>query len=155
MIQIIDQFYEAFARKDAESMVLLYHDEIVFEDPAFGVLHGNRAKNMWRMLCLNAQDLTIQHSDVQSMDDSTGSAHWEVKYTFRQTGRKVCNSIDAHFVFQDGKIIRHIDHFDLHKWARQAIGWKGYLLGGTSFFKKKLNTQTNRLLSKFESNLPG
>lgn len=51
MKNIIENFYEAFANLDAETMVSYYHDDIVFEDPAFGILKGNRAKNMWRMLC--------------------------------------------------------------------------------------------------------
>ena len=78
------------------------------------------------------------------------SANWEAIYNFSKTGRKVHNKIKAEFEFKDGKIIKHTDTFDLHKWAKQAMGFKGFLLGGTSFFKKKLNAQTNKLLSSFE-----
>ncbi|MFT4771922.1 MAG: hypothetical protein ACI9D1_001957, partial [Cryomorphaceae bacterium] len=85
--------------------------------------------------------------------DQAGSAHWEAKYTFSKTGRKVHNSIDATFEFSDGKIIKHTDDFDLKKWAKQAMGLKGALLGGTGFFKKKLQEQTNGMLAKFESKL--
>ncbi len=133
-------------------MVACYHDDIVFEDPAFGVLKGERALNMWRMLCANYKDLKIAFSEVEA-NDSTGKTHWEACYTFSQTGRKVHNVIEAKFVFKDGKIIKHNDSFDLHTWAKQALGFKGLLLGGTFFFKKKLNQQTNNLLSKFEQNI--
>jgi len=145
----IEQFYTAFQNKDAEKMVACYHDDIVFEDPAFGILKGEKAKNMWRMLCTNSKDLNISFSNVETNENS-GKAHWEARYTFSQTGRKVHNVIDAEFEFSNGKIIKHIDHFNLHKWAKQALGLKGLLLGGTSFFKKKLNQQTNNLLTKFE-----
>ena len=33
---IIYQFYSAFSQLDAESMVDLYHNDILFNDPAFG-----------------------------------------------------------------------------------------------------------------------
>ncbi len=147
----IEQFYTAFQNKDAEKMVACYHDDIVFEDPAFGILKGEKAKNMWRMLCANSKDLSIAFSKVE-VNEGTGKAHWEARYTFSQTGRKVHNIIDAEFEFSNGKIIKHKDNFNLHKWAKQALGLKGLLLGGTSFFKKKLNQQTNSLLTKFEQN---
>ena len=51
MRQLIKDFYQAFAALDAETMASCYHKDILFEDPAFGVLKGEKAKNMWRMLC--------------------------------------------------------------------------------------------------------
>ncbi|MCK8523265.1 nuclear transport factor 2 family protein [Aquimarina sp. D1M17] len=150
MTEVIEKFYTAFSKLDADTMISCYHDDIVFEDPGFGKLEGERAKAMWQMLCANARDFTLEYSDVKA-NDTSGSAHWEAKYTFSQTGRKVHNRIDAEFEFKDGKIIKHTDHFNLHRWASQAIGWKGKLLGGTGFFKKKLIQQTNRLLDKYMS----
>ena len=47
-------------------MVVCYHDEIEFEDPAFGILKGEKARNMWRMLCANARDLKIEYSVIES-----------------------------------------------------------------------------------------
>ncbi len=149
MKELIKTFYSGFREQDAEKMISCYHDDVIFEDPAFGKLKATDAKKMWTMLCKNAQDLTIEFSDIKATDQH-GSAHWEAHYTFSKTGRKVHNKIDAQFEFKDGKIIKHTDHFNLHRWASQAIGWKGKLLGGTSFFKKKLQQQTNRLLVKFQ-----
>ena len=148
MENIIKKFYQAFTDLDPETMASCYHDDIVFEDPAFGVLQGEKAKNMWRMLCESQKGKGFI---VEASNFTSNSAHWEAHYVFSQTGRKVHNIIDAEFEFKDGKIIKHTDHFNLHKWAKQALGFKGMLLGSTGFFKKKLNAQTNRLLSKFES----
>ena len=53
MEAIINKFYESFQKLDSNGMVDCYHQDIVFEDPAFGILKGERAKNMWRMLCEN------------------------------------------------------------------------------------------------------
>lgn len=149
MQDLIKKFYQAFTDLDPETMVSCYHDDIVFEDPAFGVLKGEKAKNMWRMLCDSQKG---KNFIVESSNITADKAHWEAHYVFSQTGKKVHNIIDAKFEFKDGKIIKHTDDFNLHKWARQALGFKGMLLGGTGFFKKKLNAQTNHLLSKFEKN---
>lgn len=152
MKELIDKFYTAFTDLDAETMASCYHRDIVFYDPGFGELKGERAGNMWRMLCANqkGKGLKVSHNNVIA-DDSKGSAQWEAHYTFSKTGRKVHNIIKAEFEFKDGLIIKHTDDFNLHRWASQAIGFKGWLLGKTGFFQKKLQAQTNRLLDKFES----
>lgn len=154
MQEIIQDFYNSFHKLDAEAMAAHYHPDIVFEDPAFGVLNGEHAANMWRMLCdtQKGKDFKVEVSDIRQ-DGDRWTAHWEAHYDFSKTGRRVHNKIDAVFQFKDGKIIDHRDHFSLHKWARQALGVQGLVLGGTGFFKKKLNAQTNGLLAKYEKNL--
>lgn len=149
--QLIQYFYTSFAALDAEGMADCYHKDILFNDPGFGDLKGERAVNMWRMLCASQQgkDFRVEFSDLQA-DEHTGRAHWEAYYTFSKTGRKVHNIIDAQFKFQDGKIIEHIDTFDLYRWAKQAFGLTGTLIGWTPFFKNKLHQQTNQLLNRFE-----
>ena len=149
MANLIEQFYKAFQDLDAEKMAELYHLEVEFEDPAFGRLKGNRAKNMWRMLCANSSDLEISYSNIK-IESGKGSANWEAKYIFSKTKRRIHNRINAEFDFKEGKIIKHRDNFNLHKWASQAFGLKGFLLGWTQIFKSKLNSETNKLLELFE-----
>ncbi len=150
MKTIIETFYNAFNDCDSNTMISCYHEDIVFEDPAFGVLKGERAKAMWQMLCENqkGKHFIVELFNVKS-DGKIGSAHWEAFYTFSKTGRKVHNKIDASFIFKDGLIIKHTDEFSLHKWAKQAIGIKGIFFGGMRFFKNKLQSQTNLLLDKY------
>lgn len=145
--EIITQFYTAFQQKDAEKMISFYHDDVEFTDPAFGTIIGEDAKNMWRMLCANAQNFSLSYSQVTNT-----TAHWEAKYIFSSTGKSIHNKIDATFEFKDGKIYKHTDVFNLHKWASQALGIKGFLIGGTAFFKKKLQKQTHKLLAKYNKN---
>ena len=150
MKTIIEKFYTAFQQLDSDGMISCYHDEIVFEDPAFGVLKGERAKGMWHMLCESQKGKNFKV--VVSKIEGTklqGSAHWEAFYTFSKTGRKVHNKIDASFEFKDGLIIKHIDSFNLHHWAKQALGIKGLVIGRTRYFSNKLKAQTNTLLNKF------
>lgn len=148
MEALIETFYTALNNGDAEKMNSCYHNDIVFEDPAFGVLKGERAKNMWRMLCQNGKGVKVEFSEIEA-NENVGKAHWEAWYTFSKTARSVHNKIDATFEFKDGKIIKHTDHFDMRNWASQALGWKGKLFGGMNFFKKKITQQSNLALDKF------
>ena len=102
MKDLLEKFYSAFNDLDAERMVACYHKDIVFEDPAFGVLREEKAKNMWRMLCQSqkGKNFKVECSDVEYADQK-GKAHWEAYYTFSKTGRKIHNKIDAIFEFQD------------------------------------------------------
>ena len=142
---LITEFYTAFAAHDSKRMAACYHDDVEFNDPAFGTLRGDQAKAMWKMLIERSEGrLKVVFSDI-----TPSSAHWEAFYVFSKTGRNVHNKIDARFEFKEGKIIRHLDHFNLWAWSRQALGISGLLLGYTSFFRNKLQTQTRKLLSDY------
>lgn len=149
--ELITRFYDSFSRGDAESMAGCYAEDIIFADPAFGELKGADAMNMWRMLIQNGKGkIKITCSDVKA-DSRTGSANWVAEYTFSKSGRHVINKIAARFEFENGKIVRHTDDFDLWKWSRQALGWKGYLLGWTSLMKNKIQFQANESLKKYNA----
>lgn len=132
--EVIARFYRAFQRRDAAGMTACYHREVHFSDPVFPDLRGDRARAMWEMLCARAKDLKIEFRDITA-DSVRGAAHWEAWYPFSGSGRRVHNVIDATFEFRDGLIVRHIDRFDLHRWAGQAMGLPGRLLGGTAFMQ--------------------
>lgn len=108
---------------------------------------------MWRMLCDRGKDLKIEWSGLETTED-TGRAHWEARYTFSATGRKVHNRIDASFEFEDGLIRTHRDRFDLWAWAGQALGLKGKLLGWTPMVRKAIQTQAGKALATYRSRKP-
>jgi ketosteroid isomerase-like protein len=147
--EIIESFYTAFANADSEKMVLNYHDEIKFNDPAFGPLNGEQAKNMWRMLVRPSVEVTF--SNVKS-EGNKGSADWQAVYIFTSTGRKVTNKIHAEFEFRDGKIYRHTDTFNFWKWSIQALGFSGLMLGWTWMLRNKVREKANAQLRKFSEN---
>ncbi len=150
MKETIEKLYSSFAALDAEGMCSCYHEEATFEDPAFGKLNSEQAKSMWKMLISSqkGKEFIVTYSDIEA-SDSSGTAKWEAKYNFSKTGRPVHNKIESSFEFKDGLIIKHVDQFNLHSWAKQALGGSGAILGWTGFFKKKLQAQTNSLLRKF------
>jgi ketosteroid isomerase-like protein len=145
--QLIEKFYSSFAAGDAEGMVSCYTDDIVFKDPAFGELKGDDAKNMWRML-LKTPGIKITTHNITA-DDITGSADWIAEYTFSLTGKAVINKVHADFIFSNGKIVKHTDYFSFWRWATQAFGIKGLLLGWMPFMKNKVKAQALARLRKF------
>ncbi|MBC7472696.1 MAG: nuclear transport factor 2 family protein [Candidatus Sericytochromatia bacterium] len=146
----ISGFYTAFQKNNAEGMIKYYHDDIEFEDPAFGKLKGDRAKNMWRMLSeVGKGNIKVTYKNIH-IDGDKGSAEWEAIYNFSETGREVHNKVKANFEFKDGLIYKHIDSFDLWAWSKMALGgFTGYVLGFTPIFKNKLNIETNKKLDQF------
>jgi ketosteroid isomerase-like protein len=146
--QLISDFYFAFQRRDAKAMAACYHPDVEFTDEAFVGLRHGRVTAMWSMLCERGKDLELTFRDVQA-DDRTGRAHWDARYTFSATGRKVLNRIDAEFEFRDGKIVRHRDHFDFWAWSRQALGPMGLVLGWTPMLRKKVRSTAMASLDKY------
>ncbi len=146
--QLIEIFYRSFQKLDAAGMVDCYHAEVEFSDPAFGKLNAAQAGAMWRMLCATATNFELTFSGVAA-DERTGKAHWEARYDFSATGRRVHNKIDAAFEFRDGKIVKHTDVFDFWKWSGQALGTKGTLLGWTPLLRNKVRQQAREKLRQF------
>lgn len=147
---LITRFYQAFQRLDAEAMVACYSPEVVFSDPAFGTLRGKDAADMWRMLASRAKDFSLTFDSVRA-DERSATAHWVATYLFSQTGRVVVNDIQARFVIRDGLIVEHHDHFDLWRWARQALGTTGLLLGWTPLVQGKIRQQAAKGLRAFQA----
>jgi ketosteroid isomerase-like protein len=148
--ELIQRFYTAFQQRDAATMAACYHDQAHFSDPVFTDLDAAGVRAMWAMLCARGKDLRIEFRDIDARQDS-GAVHWDAWYTFSATGRKVHNSIDARFEFRDGLILKHSDRFDFHRWAGQALGFSGKLLGGTGFLQNKVRAQAAKGLADWRS----
>jgi len=149
---VIERFYGAFARRDADTMAHCYHAGARFRDPVFE-LEGARIGAMWKMLCARGADLRVVHSAVHA-EDASGAAHWEAWYTFSGSGRPVHNVIDARFRFVGGLIVEHIDSFDFWRWSRQALGLPGLLLGWSPLLREKVRAQALDTLARFEGRPP-
>ena len=150
--KLIDQFYSSFSRRDYAGMIACYSSKVEFTDPIFN-LSGKRAWAMWHMLCESGKDLAITFKDIEA-DDKNGKAHWEARYTFSATGRKVLNIVDAKFQFEDGKIIRHQDQFNFWRWSRQALGPAGIFLGWSTLLQKRVRGTASQNLAKFIAKHP-
>jgi ketosteroid isomerase-like protein len=146
--ELLKKFYTCFQQRDADGMTACYHAEVVFSDPVFQTLKGERAVAMWHMLIGRSKDIEVVFGDIQA-DEERGRAHWEASYTYSATGRKVLNVINARFRFQDGRIVVHDDSFDIWKWASQALGVSGRLLGWTPFMQQAIRRRAGQALDAY------
>lgn len=152
-VLLIERFYEAFAKHQPQEMAACYHPEAKFKDPVFPELRGADIGTMWSMLVSRGgkqMKIDYTHRDIAA-DNRAGEACWEAHYHFSQTGRKVHNVVRAHFEFADGLILRHQDDFNFARWARQALGGRGLLLGHTRFLQNKVQTQAAASLAKWKA----
>ncbi|MBT8768175.1 nuclear transport factor 2 family protein [Metapseudomonas boanensis] len=148
--ELITRFYQAFQRLDAETMAACYSPDVRFSDPVFPDLRGEEAADMWRMLASRAQQFSLTFDGVEA-DDRLGRGRWVATYLFSQTGRMVVNRIEARFRFEDGRITEHRDSFDVWRWARQALGAKGLLLGWLPAVQGKVRQQAARGLAAYRA----
>ncbi len=147
-VEVIQAFYAAFQKHDAEAMGLLYHPEVTFSDPVFQKLDAQQARRMWKMLCFGGKDLQVELMRCEAQGD-IGSADWEAKYTFTKTGKFVHNKVHSAFHFRDGLIYSQVDEFDFWRWTRMALGMTGRLLGWTPMLKSAIRTQVRHALATF------
>jgi ketosteroid isomerase-like protein len=147
---LIERFYAAFAERNGAAMAACYAPEVSFSDPVFPDLHGEEAGAMWRMLTERATDLRIELLEREAGDER-GSARWRAHYTFTQTGRPVVNDVRASFRFAGGLIVEHRDEFDFHRWARQALGPVGLVLGWTPMLRASVRRRARAGLEQFRA----
>lgn len=145
---VITKFYQAFQQRDWKTMQACYHPEARFSDPVFPDLNSHQVKAMWHMLCENAQNFSLQYSEV-AIDGDKGTCRWDAWYIFSRSGFKVHNIIHAHFDFKDGSIIKHTDAFNFWRWSRMALGISGVFLGWTPLLKGKVQETAKKSLAKF------
>jgi ketosteroid isomerase-like protein len=145
---LIKRFYDAFAERDGAAMAACYSSAVRFSDPVFLDLHGEEAGAMWRMLTGQAEDLRIELLEHEANGDR-GSARWRAHYTFTQTGRPVVNDVRATFRFDNGLIDEHRDDFSFYRWARQALGPPGLMLGWTPLVRASVRRRSRGRLDEF------
>jgi ketosteroid isomerase-like protein len=150
--ELIRRFYTAFDRHDGAEMAACYAPDAHFWDPVFTDLRGEEPGAMWRMLTGRADDLSVELMD-HTADSDSGSARWVARYTFTQTGRPVVNDVRARFRFNgDGLIKEHRDDFGFHRWAKQALGAPGLLLGWTPIVRNATRKRARAGLDEFLAN---
>jgi len=146
---LVERFYAAFGRRDHRTMAAAYAPSARFSDPVFTDLAGPRIGAMWRMLCERASDLRIACGPV-TVAAGRARVEWQAWYTYTATGRPVHNRIQASLTIADGLITRHDDRFDLYRWSRQALGFKGVVLGWTPLVQGAIRKQAGKALERFE-----
>ena len=152
--KLVQRFFHAFAEGDYLGMQQCLHSDVEFTDIGFD-LSGKQVSAMWHMIC--EKGTQIMFRNVQA-DDAQGTAQWECHYDFQKDeGSKphsVHNVIEARFRFENGLIREHHDSCDFERWARQALGLVGAVLGEFEFLHKKVRESANAKIEKFIADHP-
>jgi hypothetical protein len=124
-------------------MASLYAPMAHFEDPVF-CLEGADIGKMWIALMRRAREFSIAYTIAQA---GRGWGTVEVTACYLYGGRRpVTNVILSEIEFKDGLIVRHVDHFDFPRWAAQALGIPGRLVGRFEFFRRAVSRKAARSL---------
>jgi hypothetical protein len=142
------RFYEAFMVRDWYTMGILYANHAVFSDPVFPRLSAQGARLMWQMLLTEAEDLAV---DVELLEDAPyrARARWVARYTFTPTKRQVTNNVHTEMRLVAGKIVQQVDSFSFWRWAGQALGPKGWMLGWSPMVRTKVQAKAAESLNEF------
>ena len=146
----IERLYGGLAAHDGEAMAACYASGATFTDPVFVDLHDGEPQDMWRMLTGRAGDMTVELVSHDATGDGRGTANWVATYVFSATGNRVVNDVQSVFQFNaDGLIVDQQDDFDFWRWARQALGRTGLLLGWTPVLLHRVRDRSKGQLAAF------
>jgi len=145
---VAQRFYDAFMVRDHYTMGLLYANHATFRDPVFPRLTAQGARLMWQMLLSEAEDLEV-NANILEDGPERARVDWTARYTFTPTKRVVVNRVHTDMVVAAGKIVQQVDDFSFWRWAGQALGWKGWLLGATPLVRDKVQRQAAKSLKEF------
>jgi len=150
----ITTLYAAFSRLDGDAMAACHAEAARFTDEVFTLQGRQQPGGLWRMLCgatgaKAPADWKLETSGI-SEQGGRGRAHRKAHCRFSATGRLVHHVFEAEFEFDKaGLIPRPLDRFDFWRWARQALGTPGLLLGWTRFLRAKVRAQATADLQCF------
>ena len=129
------RFYDALARRDAETMAAMYAPDARFQDAVFR-LQGEEIGRMWRSLLGRAREFSVTYSIAQAAA-GRGSVEWTARYLFGgRRPRRVVNVILSELRFENDTIVDQKDDFDFPRWAAQALGAPGRWFGRFAWFQR-------------------
>lgn len=144
--QTLHRFFTALAERDSQGMLNCYAHGVRFEDPVFNLNGESEIMGMWALL-FGHVGLARERKNKSQRDRPTvwavefhtvktlnnhGSVRWEATFRYAPTGRVVHNGVYSQFRFdEDGLILSQRDNFDFWRWARQAYGIVGMMIGWT------------------------
>ena len=143
-----------FARRDATAMAACYAPDARFTDPVFD-LAGAEIGAMWAMLCARGKDLTRRMARCAGRRRRGQRALGAATIRSRPPAGPSHNVIDATFVFRDGRIVEHVDRFDLWRWSRHGARREGLLLGWTPLVRNAVRAQARKGLDAWMARAGG
>jgi hypothetical protein len=137
------RFYDALSVRDPATMAAMYAPDAAFEDEVFQ-LRGAEIGRMWTSLLGRAREYSVTYTIAQAAA-GRGTVQWTARYLFAGK-RPVVNVILSELRLEDGRIVEQRDRFDFPRWASQALGLPGRLLGRFGWFQRAVAKKARRRL---------
>src|ERR1700720_2376987 len=125
-------------------MALMAAPTAPVEDPVLR-LTGPDIGKMWIGLMRRAREFSVAYTIAQA-GRGWGTVELSARYLYG--GRQpVTNIILSELKLEGGLIVQHVDQFDFPRWAAQALGTPGRLLGRFEFFRRAVSRKAAQGLS--------
>lgn len=147
--ELIEKFYQAFQKRDFDTMRNCYAEGIVYFDPLYSILSDEAVMMMWKQRYAGAESIQINFGDINTEDGEYYTSLYTVTYIFTQTGKPVNLSVKAYMRIIGDKITEHSDAFSVHKWAGMAYGLPGRLFGWNRLYQHTLKKNARKNLLEF------
>jgi hypothetical protein len=124
-IRVANDFYAAFASRDAAAMRSFYSAGVHFHDPLFGNLRGiDQVMLMWTSIMPKADPFRIAPGPASTPTMRSDGAwevrvHWDAHYGLGKA--RITNHSDTTLAIKDGRIVAQSDAWNLAAWTAQAL----------------------------------
>jgi hypothetical protein len=153
-MSVVTRFYEAFKARDPATMGACYADTATFSDPIFPDLDAAGVRAMWSMLLSRGSELALTYEILEETPTSA-RIKWIAHYTMSSTGHQVENHVETAMGIANDRIVTQVDDFVFWRWAKQALGWRGRLLGWAPTLRGKVQAQAAKGLTAFRTRASG
>lgn len=150
-IEVIQSYFKHLQARNAASLWQCYASNIVYSDPVYGWMEGDKVKARWEYFCAHADALQLTWGAVTVLDDEYFTCEWTAQYTQRETGRTIKFPCKSFFRLKDYKIIEQSDAYRLSSLIAQTDGWKGFWFGWTGYMKRFVQKRALQALASFSS----
>lgn len=135
-VKSVAQVYSQLSKENLHSLRLVYHDHVIFEDPAHRIEGWQALSDYFTKMYKNVIrcDFAIHHH--QQVGES-GFLSWTMTLQHPQLARGKAVQVQgiSHLRFQDNLVIYHRDYFDLGEMVYEHIPLLGSLV---QFIKNRL-----------------
>lgn len=150
--QVVERFYNAFSKLDYSEMTALLSQNIIYQDPIFGMLEGEPVFSLWQMKCKRLREFSFSYTNIEELDAEYIRCDWKISFFHRPTGDVVTMPGKAYMKIIDGKITEHSDAYKISDWLSVTQGWKGKFFGWMGFMQRKEQNTYRSLLERYIRN---
>ncbi|MGR5119296.1 nuclear transport factor 2 family protein [Vibrio astriarenae] len=113
-VESVAEFYQQLGKNNLDTLGDIYHQDVVFEDPAHKMYGLTTLERYFVSMYSNVTDCRFQISSADQVEDR-GYIRWLMFLTHPKlsSGKEIQVEGMTFVQFSEGKVIHHKDYFDL------------------------------------------